>query len=235
MEELNLEKIKAESLQVMNEYNRVSSLLHDKRILLEAEINRLNKEKSSIEEQIAYAKSRGEDLVLIAKALQTIIDKSCAENLEKITDTVNLALKSVFPDQELSFGIDVTVKRNVPNYELYISQNGVKGSLESFGGGVLSVVSVVLKVVLNVMTKSAPIICLDETLSGLSVEYIPMMSKLLKEICSKFGIYLILVTHQDKFLIHCDYAYKVRAIPNSTLSQVERIDVTREATCNTEE
>ena len=232
---IDVNLIKAQNASIRKAYNDLVSQVHDRKIVLESEVNRLIQEKNLVTENITKYKSRLQDLEIVAKALQTVIDKTCSDNLNRITSIVNLALSSVFPDQNLRFEIDVTVKRNIPNYELRIIQDGVSGSIDSFGGGVLSVVSVVLKIILNVMTKSAPIICLDETLSGLSVEYIPAMSALLREICRKFNIYLILVTHQDKFLVNCDYAYKVRAVPNSDESIVERVDSPNGSTCNTEE
>ena len=190
---------------------------HDQQVILN---NDLLRTREQIQEHIQLKesyKNEVERLTLAAKALQSVIDNTSAKNLKRVVDVVNIALSTVFINQGIEFKIDSSIKRNVPTYELKLVQNGIEGSLNSFGGGVLSVVSVVLKIMLNVMSKSSPLICLDETLSGLSVEYIPAVSRMLKEICSKFGIYLVLVTHQSKFLDYCDTATRLRTLRDNHL------------------
>ena len=199
------------AVKTLERLNSERKTLYDRGVVLGSDISRLKERISDIDTKATDSRASIERLTMAAKALQSIIDGTSSSNLRRVVEIVNMALDSVFNGQGIVFDIVSSVKRGVPVYELKLSQNGVEGSLNSFGGGVLSVVSVVLKVMLNVMAKRSPIICLDETLSGLSEEYIPAMSALLRDICNRFGIYLILVTHQRKFLSCCDYAFKVRS------------------------
>lgn len=189
----------------------------------------LNHEKETTENLIKTMEQRrnsliqeNERLTLASKALQKLINETSIENLKRIEDICNLALSTVFSDQNIHFKIDTKVKRNTPVYELKLMQDGVEGSLNSFGGGPLSVCSVILKVMLNIMAKKYPFICLDETLSGLSVNYIPAMSRLLKDICREFDVTVLMVTHQEMFRENCDNVFEIHKI-SEELSHIEKI------------
>lgn len=200
------------SVEVLSRLESERGSLYDRKVVLSSDISRLKERLSECDRTLDTNRLDTERLTMASKALQTIIDGTSSSNLKRVVEIVNMALDSVFPNQGIVFDITSSVKRGVPVYELKLSQGGVEGSLNSFGGGVLSVVSVVLKIMLNVMSRRSPIVCLDETLSGLSEEYIEPMSALLRDICNRFRIYLILVTHQKKFLLCCDYAFRVKSM-----------------------
>lgn len=132
--------------------------------------------------------------------IQSIIETVCDSNLRKIEKWVNLGLSTIFDDQVIEFKINKTISRNVNLYSFTILKDGVEGSVNSFGGGVLCVISLILKILFLELTKSYKLIVLDESLSFLSVKYIENCSKFLNTLVDEFKITVILVTHQEKFM-----------------------------------
>jgi ABC-type dipeptide/oligopeptide/nickel transport system ATPase subunit len=88
-------------------------------------------------------------------------------------------------------------------------QDNVRGSINSFGGGIIAVIAVVLKILFNIVTKRFPLLVFDETLSFLAVNYIPAMSEFLKTLSKEFNIPILLVTHQKEFAIAAENCFEI--------------------------
>jgi ABC-type lipoprotein export system ATPase subunit len=56
--------------------------------------------------------------------------------------------------------------------------------------------------------KRAKIIFLDETFAAVDSDYIEPLSLLIKELCEKLGLSVLLVTHNRGFLEFADHSYR---------------------------
>jgi DNA repair ATPase RecN len=174
------------------------------------------------EESVTNLKQRMTYLHIAENILQEVVEKISRQNLQKIETFVNRALSLIFPDINLSFQIEQSVKRGNNVYSFVIMKDKIQGSIHSFGGGVLAVIAVVLKVLFNIVTKRFPLLVFDETLSFLAVNYIPAMSEFLKTLSQEFDTPILLVTHQKEFAIAADNCYEVSldSQGNTILNQI---------------
>lgn len=182
---------------------------------LQVQIKALENQKNQIEVDI---RKKGEDcssfrerlthLHIAERVLQEVVEKVSKQNLAKIESFVDRALSLIFPDLNLSFKIEQDVKRGNNVYSFVILKDQIRGGVNSFGGGVIAVISVVLKILFNIVTKRFPLLVLDETISFLAVNYIPAMSDFLKTLAKEFDLPIVLVTHQKEFAIAADQCYE---------------------------
>lgn len=154
-----------------------------------------------------------ETLTQAVAVLNQLIEVVSGRNLARLTEITNMALRTVFYDQEVEFKITTEVKRNMTTYRFVVMQDGVEGTTASFGGGVMAVIAFVLKVLFNRFAKRYPFIALDESLSFVSAQYIPRTSALIKEIVHDFGVPVLLITHQPAFAAAADHNFE--AVPGN--------------------
>jgi len=81
--------------------------------------------------------------------------------------------------------------------------------VDSFGGGVLAVVGVLLRVASILALDLKRVLLLDETLAHLSEQYTENASKLMKKLSKDLDFTILLVTHQSAFAQHADKHYQV--------------------------
>jgi ABC-type cobalamin/Fe3+-siderophores transport system ATPase subunit len=132
-----------------------------------------------------------------------------------------MALASVFPEPYI-FQLRFVQKRNKTEAELIFSKNGNETDdiLNTGGGGVADIASIALRISLWSIKKTRPTLILDESLKFLhSPEYQEKASQMLKEVSSKLGLQIIMVSDQKNIL---EYADKVIKIVNyNGISKVE--------------
>ncbi|MFA5071051.1 MAG: hypothetical protein WC511_01620 [Candidatus Pacearchaeota archaeon] len=169
----------------------------------------LGNEIGSLTKKITY-------MHIAEKILTDVIERVSTENLRKIEALVNKALFVIFPDLGIQFKIEQSVKRGNNVYTFNLLRDGVSGSINSYGGGIIAAVSVVLFILFNVITKRFPLIVLDETLSFLAVKYIPAMSDFLRSLAKEFGIPVLMVTHQAPFATCSDVCSEIGFVNGNT-------------------
>lgn len=204
----------------MLEYKlKLDSFLSESKSKLDISNYTIDQLVKSKDNQLSIIQSLKKNIELHTTAssfLQSIIESVCQKNIRKIEDFVNLSLKNIFNDQEITFRIDKSIKRNVNVYSFVLYKDGVEGSINSFGGGILCVVSLVLKILFIKLTKSFNLLVLDESLSFLSEGYLENCSKYIKTMTTDFNLNLILVTHQSKFKYYADNIYLAESLQNKT-------------------
>lgn len=180
--------------------------------ILDHSVATLQADLDKMAETQAKLKAHVENLKLAATVLQELVDAVSQRNLMRTEELVNSALATIFPDQEIRFRILSEVKRNTIQYRIAIVQDGVEGTVNSYGGGPVSVIALVLKVLFNVLAKRYPFLAFDESLSFLSEKYIDNASSFLKDISAEFKMPILFVTHQPKLAAASHKIYE--AAPN---------------------
>lgn len=200
-------------LQFLKEALEKSKTQYDLAIHSESSLKKSLELSNSVLFQI---KQNIENHTIASNFLQSIIETVCESNLRKIETWVNLGLKRIFHDQQVEFKIEKSIKRNVNTYQLTLSKDGISGNRNSYGGGILCVVSLILKLLFLEITKSPKILVLDESLSFLSEKYIESCSSFIKLLIKEFNLNVILVTHQEKFKEFASTIYEAKSINNQT-------------------
>ena len=137
--------------------------------------------------------------------LSSLVEKSVMLNSSVIEDMVNRGLLFVF-GKEYEFKINHTVKnnKNVFYYTVSDKESDVSGGIDNFGGGVMAVISFIIRFAVNLMDKRLKVMMMDESLNHVSEVYQNRLSEFISSLCKEFDYTIVLVTHQPKLSEHAD-------------------------------
>lgn len=166
----------------------------------------------------------------LARDCSTILTELVREQsnikIGEIENIVNEGLKVVFSDN-IEIKIISSILNNKTTYHIDITQNGVHGTQESFGGGVLAVISLCLRVVMIIYCKRDRILFLDESLGFVSEVYQPSLSNFISQLCKRLGFNITLISHQPKMTAYADRIYEAYKGKDGTefrLTTSEKLD-----------
>ena len=154
--------------------------------------------------------SISEQLMLLNKLLEIfkiLQEKFSDRSIKILEDIVNSGLEAVF-GRSYIFKITTTVSRNVASYDVSLNSSDITSS---FGGGVVTVIGVILRILCVVLLKPKMhrFIILDESISMLSRNHIERMSDLMRTLCQRFSMDILMITHSKEFVIGSDKIYKL--------------------------
>lgn len=175
-----------------------------RKLELEREIERSKKE--------AVILSRSEQLLL--KMSATVLDQSTG-TIDKL---VTAGLKLVFDDQNLSFVTTTDKLRGKTAVRFQIVEAGrTTPVMSSYGGGVLAVTGLLIRIATILLLKQRRVLFLDETLSHVSDQYHENTSKLIRKLCEELDFTIVMVTHAPSFAGHATRHYQAQSRANATV------------------
>jgi hypothetical protein len=162
---------------------------------------------------------------LLARVDQTLLlisTQVLGQSTDQIDKLVTSGLRLVFEDQDLDFKTHVEKFRGKTSIRFELLHNGVTAPMmDAFGGGVLSVAGVLLRIVTIMALGLKRQVFLDETLSHLSEQYIQNASRLLRKLADELDFTIVLVTHADGYADHADKHYIARAGQTGTKFELQ--------------
>ena len=189
------------SIQALNAELDALSQKHLRRVgqrdLLSSNLVRYERERNDLSNLL----SEVDQSIAILTKLAELKRKDLEERVESI---LTYALTSVF-EQPYQFKIYSTLRGNQIRMEFKIEKNGAETDIiDGQGGGIVDVVSFVLRVVNLLLYKPnvRKLIILDEFGKHSSREYLPNVASLIKELSERTGIQFLIVTHASE-LIEC--------------------------------
>lgn len=154
------------------------------------------------------------DNVIKARVVVQAVAKATQEKIEVyISNLVTTALASVFPEP-YEFQIRFIEKRNATEAELIFAKKGneINDILDFGGGGVADVADFALRISLWALKKTRPTFIFDEPDKFLhSPAYQERASEMMKTLCERLGIQIIMVSDQPSIKAAAD---KVITIEN---------------------
>ena len=180
-----------------------------------------NKDKlKEIEElKLAHVKAIG----VIDKAIQII----SANGIGKIESVVSDGLKLVFED-DLQLVIERKEGARGETYRILVKKGDIIGPpIDTFGGGVVNVISFLLRVIMIQRFKLSKFMALDESFNNLSESYIPRLSQMLKTLCDEHDYTILSVTHQPALAAAADKVFTVDEGPTLRELRTEELDELR--------
>lgn len=143
---------------------------------------------------------RATDVALYA--VRALREASTERVQQRLTDLTTEALRVVFDDPSVALTVKTLERRGVIEADLVLTHGELSvDPLEGSGGGVVAVVSAVLRLVMTKMLARqglAQILILDEPLAALSVGYRAAMAETLAEVAASLGIQVIISTHSEQ-------------------------------------
>lgn len=171
--------------------------------------DQLQVDLQSKRDEVLRLAARQEVLVKVMELYRILMNKMILGQVQAIEKVVSDGLKTIFYDQNLSFGFDLDSKYNKSSAEPFLQNGDIKGDpLESFGGGPASLVSLMLRIMVIRRLKRFPLLLLDETLAAVSDGYIEPTGQFLKKLAESSGFPILLVTHKPAFLEHVTNGYQ---------------------------
>jgi DNA repair exonuclease SbcCD ATPase subunit len=177
--------------------------------------DQLGTELRSKEQEVKDLGDKIDKLLKVGELFKMLMDRLVMDQLTSIKSIVTEGLQTIFFDQDLSFEAEVTTRRNLINVDLLLRDRseGFQGPpLGNFGGGPISVSSLILRLISLRRLKRRPVLFLDETLSMVSEEYIDATGQFLQKLASTTGVDILLVTHNPAFLDHADIGYRAENV-----------------------
>jgi len=123
----------------------------------------------------------------------------------RVEHLTTLAVRSVFGKDDYRFELEMEPKRGqmtaTPMFaSRFKDQEIVVPVKDARGGGIVNVVSFVLREVVRALTRPrvAPVSIGDETFKNVSREYLPKIAQLLQKLHDTTGVQFIIVTHKSE-------------------------------------
>lgn len=132
--------------------------------------------------------------------------------IKQIEDLLNFGVKTIFNDCNYSVEIIIEDNSRASIHLIYVDEDGnvIRPDIrDSVGGGIQTVIGVLLNVFFLFQYGIAKLLILDEALSQLSSEYLPNLFGLLDELAKKKGLKLLLITHDDRMTKYASRQYVV--------------------------
>ena len=143
---------------------------------------------------------------------------------EFILNVINTALNDIF-QQDIKIEIrssdedqDIQSKQKKLQikYDIVLLENGIEIGrneklLTSNGGGVLSVISLLLKILTGYIYSKNKFYIFDESLAQVSEIYQERLSLFLQQFCIHYGFTIVLINHNPKLATHAHMAYTLAA------------------------
>jgi len=198
--------------------------LQQKILLLERDRQLQAMAVTGIEEELKYLDGEERLLERVGEVLQVIGKKVLGHSTASIDQLVTAGLKLAFDDQGLEFRTSVERFRGYTSVKFELMENGRLAPIrDSYGGGVLVLIGVLLRVVTIMTLDLKKFLVLDEALSHVSDKYIAPCSRFLQQLCADLDFTIILITHASEFTTHADVHYSAKKSKGVTVfSQVSK-------------
>ena len=179
------------------------------------------------------------ELITLGEVKKLLIQLKNSKMFEKkdfILNTINTALSDVFIDQNVKIDLVASntnqeaSKLNI-KYDIVLYQNGVEMArnekmLNQNGGGVLSFISILFKILVGFIYSRNRFYVFDESLAEVSEVYLPRMGQFLQKFCKVHNFIIILITHTPVISEYADLCYKLdgefeNGVPTLKIESIE--------------
>lgn len=175
---------------------------------------------NTINNSEAKIKVIGDDLLILGEVKKLLIKLKNSKMIDKkdfILNTINTALSDVFLDQNIKIDIVASntnqeaSKLNI-KYDVVLFQNNLEMArnekmLNNNGGGVLSFISILFKILVGYIYSRNKFYIFDESIAEVSELYRPRMAQFFQKFCSVHGFTIVLITQTSDIAEFADLTY----------------------------
>lgn len=148
-------------------------------------------------------------LAVLDKAIQII----SANGIGKIESIVSDGLNLVF-DQDLQLILERKEGVKGDSYRIMVKQGDVIGPpIDTMGGGVVNVISFLLRVIMIQRFKLNKVIILDEAFNNVSADHLPKVSEMLRSLCDDHGYTILSITQAPLLASAAERVFRVEKGP----------------------
>lgn len=169
----------------------------------------------STKAEIVHLSKEIDVLTKVEELFRALMDLLVVKQVRVIEEVVTEGFQTIFYDQDLHFEAEIGTKYNKVSIDFLIREGSlddpivIRGNpLDNFGGGPVSVASLILRILAIFRLQKYPILLLDETLNAVSEEYIEGTGAWLQKMAASMGVPALLITHKAAYVDHCTRAYR---------------------------
>jgi DNA repair exonuclease SbcCD ATPase subunit len=185
------------------------------------------KNLSRLDTDILKLEAREKTLDKCAEAFRSLIDDEIKGGVSVVEELLSKGLQQVFDDQDLSVRAEVDVQRGKVSVQLLTvhSDGGrvIEGDpLDTFGGSLMAVQSLLLRIIVMQQRKLRPLLLVDESFSAFDSNYVNNMGMFLDTLCRRIGLDLLVVTHSSALFESAPRAFRItKKAGAATFTQVK--------------
>lgn len=214
---VSLEDIQIPTLETLSE-RAVRAL-----VLMEVQ----EKRESEVLAEVSSLENQEETLMLVSELFRKLIDQEIMEGVKGVEDLQTEGLRAVFYDQVLSVKAEVKEERGKISVHLItVDDSGdeaIEGSsVDSFGGSVMTMEEIFLRVAVTFQRGLRPILLLDETLGAVSNKYADKAVEFLRLLAERMGMDILLISHDESMVNGAHHAYRVTKSGNKAVFRKQK-------------
>lgn len=199
--------------------SRLTSL-ESRRDYTQKQVNNLTSEVDALETEV-------DTLNQVASLFEKLTQDEIEQGVKAYLQLLEEGLKAIFPDQEVGLKGEIAKIRGKVSLKLKTTFKGKDGlvvegeSIDSFGGAVSSVKSLLLRVCLIMKRDLRPLLILDESFPAVDSDRVVLLVDFLKALCKKTDMDILCITHNTAICDNADLAYVLK--PSKQGARLERI------------
>jgi hypothetical protein len=175
----------------------------------------LDRQIEENDRRIADLEREEELLELVANLIRRLVDAEVTDGVRAVEKLQTEGLQEIFYDQELSVRAEVEESRGKVAVTLLTQRRQKDGSFvegvadQSFGGSVLTMQSILMRVTVIFRRELRPLLLLDETLGAVARRYVDRAARFLSTLCKRLDLDVLLITHDEALISAAHRAYDV--------------------------
>jgi DNA repair exonuclease SbcCD ATPase subunit len=169
---------------------------------LESNHKKTAKELEKTRETIEHAEEALSFIQRVAQATQGQVKVH-------IEDIITMALETIL-DDPYTFELDFVLRRNKTECDIYFVRDGNKvHPIDESGGGAVDIASFASRIALWSLDSTDNVLIFDEPFRFVSKEYQLKVGELVKQLSTKLGLQIIMVSHNSNFIQQADNVIEV--------------------------
>lgn len=154
-------------------------------------------------------------LELVGNLIRTLIDAEVTDGVKAVERLQSDGLREIFHDQELTVRAEVEEQRGKVSVTLMTQRKLQDGTVvegvaeQSFGGSILTMQSILMRITVIFRRGLRPLLLLDETMHAVATKYVDRAAKFLSSLCRRLGLDILLISHDEALVGAADRAYYV--------------------------
>lgn len=167
------------------------------------------------EARIRFLENEEELLELVASLLRRLIDAEVTDGVKAVERLQTEGLREIFHDQHLSVRAEIEELRGKVSVTLLTGRERKDGTVvwgvadQSFGGSILTIQSILMRITVLFRRNMRPLLLLDETLGAVANRYVDRAARFLSNLCQRLGLDVLLITHDEAIVSAARRAYIV--------------------------
>ena len=143
--------------------------------------------------------------------LDLLVKSESNRFITRLEELLDYGIKTIFYDRNYSIRVVVEDNKRVSIHLVYTDEDGneITPDIKDCGGGVRTVVGVLLQIFFLFHYDSEKILIVDEGFSNVSSDYLPNLFGLIAELAEKNSLRILLITHDDRMKGYANRHYIV--------------------------